>query len=252
MLRVYLAGRLGMELDGQFLAGADMPLRQGRLAFAYLALERERAVNRQELAEAIWGSALPAAWDSGLTALISKLRTAFGRLGLDGRTVLTTVDSGYWLRLSPNSWVDIEAARQNLHHAESAAAGGDHKRAYGPAVVAATILERPLLEGHDEPWIVARRAKLHADRVRALDCLVDVLSWNGEFTLALTHANEAVRLEPYRERGYQRLMRLHAQLGDRAEALLVFEKCKTLLAEELGVDPSPETVAVHEELLRHS
>jgi DNA-binding SARP family transcriptional activator len=106
------------------------------------------------------------------------------------------------------------------------------------------------LEGYDEPWIQARRLELHAQRVRALDCLVDVLSWNGELTLALTHAHEAVELEPYRERGYQRLMRLHAQLGDRAEALLVFEKCRRLLAEELGVDPSPETVAVHEELLR--
>jgi DNA-binding SARP family transcriptional activator len=250
MLRVYLAGRLGIELDGRFLAGADMPLRQGRLVFAYLAFKRERAVSRQELAEAIWGSAQPAGWDSGLTALISKLRTAFGRIGLDGRATLATADNGYWLRLAHKSWVDLEAARENLHHAESAAAAGDHEGAYGPAVVAATILERPLLEGYDEPWIHARRADLHAQRVRALDCLVDVLTWNGELTLALRHAHEAVELEPYRERGYQRLMRLNAKLGDRAEALLVFEKCRTLLSEELGVDPSPETVAVHEELLR--
>jgi DNA-binding SARP family transcriptional activator len=239
-----------MELDGQFLAGGDLPLRQGRLAFAYLAFQRERAVSRQELAEAIWGYGQPAAWDSGLTALISKLRTAFGGIGLDGRSVLATADGGYWLRLAPRSWVDLEAAGENLHHAESAAAAGDQKGAYGPAVVAATILQRPLLEGHDEPWIQARRAELHALRVRALDCLVDVLAWNGELTLALTHAHEAVALEPYRERGYQRLMRLHAQVGDRAEALLVYEKCRTLLAEELGVDPSPETVAVHEALLR--
>jgi DNA-binding SARP family transcriptional activator len=85
--------------------------------------------------------------------------------------------------------------------------------------------------------------------VRALDCLVDVLAWNEEPALALTHASEAIELEPYRERGYQRLMRLHSQLGDRGQALRVFERCRTLLSEELGVDPSPETMSVHQELI---
>ncbi len=226
MLRVYLAGQLSIELDGRFLGGGDMPLRQGRLAFAYLACERERTVTREELAQAIWGDLPAAAWDSGLTALISKLRAAFARIGLDGRAVLATTDAGYWMRLQPDAWVDLEIAGQSLHKAESA-----------------------VLEGNDEPWIHSRRRILHAQRVRALDCLVDVLAWNGELTLALTHADEVIELEPYRERGYQRLMRLHSHLGDRAEALRVFERCRTLLSEELGVDPSPETMSLHRELL---
>jgi DNA-binding SARP family transcriptional activator len=249
VLRVYLAGQLGIELDGRFLGGGDMPLRQGRLAFAYLACERERALTREELSEAIWGDLLAAAWESGLTALISKLRAAFGRIGLDGRAVLVTTDGGYWMRLQPGSWVDLEIARHSLHNAESAAAAGSFNIAYGDAVVATTILRRPFLEGNDEPWIRSRRRILHAQRVRALDCLVDALAWNSELTLALTHADEVIELEPYRERGYQRLMRLHSQLGDRAEALRVFERCRTLLSEELGVDPSPETMLVHRELL---
>jgi len=249
VLRVYLAGQLGIELDGHFLDGGDMPLRQGRLAFAYLACERERAVSREELAEAIWGELLAAAWESGLTALISKLRAAFGRIGLDGRAVLTTTDRGYWMRLLPGSWVDLEVARHSLHNAESAVAAESFNTAYGDAVVAATILRRPFLEGNDEPWIHGRRRILHAQRVRALDCLVDALAWNGELTLALAHADEVIALEPYRERGYQRLMQLHSQVGDRAEALRVFERCRTLLSEELGVDPSHETMSVHRELL---
>ena len=249
MLRVYLAGQLGIELDSCFLGGGDMPLRQGRLAFAYLACERERAVTREELAGAIWGDRLPAAWESGLTALVSKLRAAFGRIGLEGRAALATTEGGYWMRLQPGSWVDLEIARHSLHNAESAAAAKSFKTAYGDAVVAATILRRPFLEGHDEPWVHSRRRTLHAQRVRALDCLVDALAWNGELTLALTHADEAIGLEPYRERAYQRLMRLLAQLGDRAEALRVFERCRVLLSEELGVDPSPETVSVYRELL---
>jgi SARP family transcriptional regulator, regulator of embCAB operon len=249
VLRVYLAGQLGIEHEGRFLGGGDMPLRQGRIAFAYLVCERERTVTREELAQAIWGDLLAAAWDSGLTALISKLRAAFARIGLDGRAVLATTEGGYWMRLQPDAWVDLEIAGHSLHNAESAAAAGSFNTAYGDAVVAATILRRPFLEGNDEPWIHSRRRILHAQRVRALDCLVNALAWNGELTLALTHADEVIELEPYRERGYQRLMRLHSQLGDRAEALRVFERCRTLLSEELGVDPSPETMSLHRELL---
>lgn len=51
-------------------------------------------------------------------------------------------------------------------------------------------------------------------------------------------------LEPFHETGWQRLMSAHAAGGNRAEALRVYARCKDLLAEELGVAPSPETEAI--------
>ncbi len=51
-------------------------------------------------------------------------------------------------------------------------------------------------------------------------------------------------LEPFRESGYRRLMRLHLRAGDRGEALRVYERCRRLLAEELDTEPSPETEAL--------
>jgi len=59
-----------------------------------------------------------------------------------------------------------------------------------------------------------------------------------EPTLALGAAQENVTLEPFRETGYQRLIELHVALGNRAEALRVYESCRELLANELGTDPS--------------
>jgi DNA-binding SARP family transcriptional activator len=72
----------------------------------------------------------------------------------------------------------------------------------------------------------------------------------GEDALAVEAASEAVRLEPFRETSHQRLMRAHAALGNRAEALRAYERCRRLLADELGVDPSVETEALYLELLR--
>ena len=66
----------------------------------------------------------------------------------------------------------------------------------------------------------------------------------------MRHAREAVALEPFRETSYQLLMRAHAAVGNRAEALRVYERCRCLLSEELGVPPSSQTEAVYLEILR--
>ena len=72
----------------------------------------------------------------------------------------------------------------------------------------------------------------------------------GEASLAVQYASEVIELEPFRETAYQHLMRLHAQMGNRAEALRVFGRCRELLRDELGASPSPELEALFLEILR--
>jgi len=57
-----------------------------------------------------------------------------------------------------------------------------------------------------------------------------------------------VRLEPYRESGYRRLMRMLVSKGDRAEAVRAYQQCRDLLERELGVSPSEETDALLREI----
>jgi DNA-binding SARP family transcriptional activator len=63
-------------------------------------------------------------------------------------------------------------------------------------------------------------------------------------------AEEAVAAEPFRETGYRRLMQLLRDQGNRAEALRVYERCRRLLRDELGVSPSSETEALYMALLK--
>jgi DNA-binding SARP family transcriptional activator len=63
-------------------------------------------------------------------------------------------------------------------------------------------------------------------------------------------AREAIDLEPDRESSHQRLMRAEAALGNRAEAVRAYHRCRDLLREELGVDPSSETQALFTRILR--
>ena len=151
-IRIQLCGRFVLELDGR-RAEAALPSRQGRLLFAYLALNRDRAATRDELVEALWPYATPAAAPSALTVLVSKLRAALGTQLLCGRSDLR-------LNLPPDTRIDVEDALAAVHEAQSAVALGDWKRAWGPALRAQFIARRRLLPEHDTPWLDHWRQRL--------------------------------------------------------------------------------------------
>jgi DNA-binding SARP family transcriptional activator len=242
-VRVYLTGDICLVAAEHVVRADALPGRQGRIAAAHLLLERSRPIPRDELADVLWPSALPPAYDVALSAVVSKLRAAFATLGLP-RDTLSAAGGCYEVRLPAGTWVDVEAAIEGVHLAEGALLAGRPGDAYGPAVVAGAILRRPFLPGADGPWIEARQRSLRAAQVRALDCLAEIHEWNGEHALALRAAREGVDLEPYRESGYRRLMRLHQRAGDAAEAVRVFEELAARLHADLGVSPSPETAGM--------
>jgi DNA-binding SARP family transcriptional activator len=249
-LRIYLTGRLDIESDDELIDLRPLPGRQGRRALAYLICERGRPVPREELAEAIWQDALPPAWDTALRAIVSRLRRLCENLGQSEAARIASIYGCYQLHLPPDAWIDIEAATASISQAEAALRNDAVQDAWGHALVAAVIAERPFLPGEEGAWVEQRRAELHRIRVRALECVADLRLAIGEGALAVEAASEAVRLEPFRETSYQRLMCAHASLGNRAEALRTYERCRRLLADELGADPSAEIEALYLDLLR--
>ncbi|MBR9989542.1 MAG: DNA-binding protein [Gemmatimonadetes bacterium] len=249
MVRIYLSGRLTIEADGQRLGPDDFPGQQARVAFSLLVGERTDPVPRAMLADAIWPGRLPPSWDAALSSIVSKLRSLLGRAGLKG-DVIATRDGCHELRLPRDTWVDHEAAADSIHEAEAALRTADYARAYGPSAVAHHIARRPFLAGEQGHWVEQRRERLSSILVRALECRTAIYLWNGEHSLAIEAARDTVALAPFRETAYQLLMRAHAASGNSAEALRVYERCRTLIAEELGVSPSPQTKAVHAELLQ--
>ncbi len=246
VVRIWLTGSLCFESRGVLVESRRFPGRQGRVAFAYLVSEHERSVTRDELIELLWSELPPRAYDVALSAVMSKLRALMSSAGL-GRVAVETVSSGYRLNL-PAAWIDVDTAAEAVHEAEAALRTGRHDAAYGPAVVACAILRRPFLLGEDGTWIEDRRRRLLVLRLRALDCLAEIHSWNREPTLALRAAEEAVELEPYRETSYRALMRIHDRAGNRAEAVRVYVRLERLLARELGTRPAAETDALMHEL----
>ena len=110
--RIQLCGRLSVELDGvelvQSLRGKQVPL-----LLAYLVLNRDRPVGREELIGALWPETAPRSQDAAMRTLLSRLRSALGRDVVSGRDELG-------LSLPEPAWVDVEAAASEVWRAQRA------------------------------------------------------------------------------------------------------------------------------------
>jgi DNA-binding SARP family transcriptional activator len=241
-MRIQICGQVAIERDGHRL-DASLPGRQGRLLFTYLIVNRHRQVPRDELAEALWREPDPAAVDTRLSPLLSKLRRVFGADAVDGRSIL---------RLClPDAWVDLEAAAEAIHRAESSVAQQDWARAWGPALTALIVAERGFLPGEEARWIDEIRHQLSLLRLRALECYAAAgLGIGGtEIAGAVRAGRQLTRLAPLRESGYRYLMEAHAAQGNLGEALDIYGQLSDCLRDQLGVSPSPATRELHERLL---
>jgi YVTN family beta-propeller protein len=251
-LKVYLVGRISLETNGVVVDEELFPGRQGRLLFAHLAAEQGRPVPRDELAEALWGETPPPTWDKALTVVVSKLRTLLNEHGIDGATALTGAFGCYRLDLPEGTWVDVVIASSAAREAEEALASADPEGAKTAAQLALSLVREPFLPGEEGEWVESKRRELGDVRGRALGVLVEACLSLDDARAAAKWGEETIALAPYSETGYRRLMEAHVAAGNRAEALRVYDRCRRLLAEELGTYPSPETEAIYRELLHAS
>src|SRR5688572_28242115 len=241
---IRLCGPMGVEQDGHSRASA-LPGRQGRLLFAYLVLNRDRDCGRGELIDLLWPERPPAAADTALSALLSKLRRALGDGALVGRSELRLVPPG-------SIEVDAETAAAMAAAAEAEIDAHDWQAAAAAAREVLTVDLQTFLPDCDGPWVSEARRELDTVRVRALEVLAEAgLRQRGrELGTAEQAARAAIAAMPFRESSHRLLMEIHEAAGNPAEALRAFEELRILLRDELGTTPGAAAMAVHERLLR--
>lgn len=241
--RVQVCGPLRVVVGGEDVSVA-IPTGQASTLFTYLVLTRTRPTDRRQLATVLWPEEPPTSAERIVPALLSRLRSAVGAQVLPPR-------GEPQLRLPEPAFVDLERARQAVHAADAAVSARDWPAAWTSARIALHTALRDFLPGVDLPWAAAERDNLRDIRWRAWEAVGEAgLGLGGsEVVSSRRAARELIRQEPLRESGYRLAMRAAIAQGNHAEALAIYDRLRTRLADDLGVDPGPESRALFEDVL---
>jgi WD40 repeat protein/DNA-binding SARP family transcriptional activator/tRNA A-37 threonylcarbamoyl transferase component Bud32 len=214
-----------------------------RLVLAHLLLRANQVVPADHLIDQVWGEEPPEAARSALQAYVSRLRRSLGPGRLQGRP------PGYLLGAALEE-VDVLRFEDLVGQARRRAA--EPREAVRLLEDALALWRGPALADlAAEPSLGPELARLEELRSSAIEERIEallVLGRHGEVTAEL---ERLTRDQPLRERLWGQLMLALYRSGRQAEALGAFQQARQILAEELGIDPSPALQRLHQQLLRH-
>ena len=239
-VQIRLLGRFRATAGGRELPAAAFGGRKVRTLLAVLALDRDRYVSHDALADALWPEAPPADPAGNLGVLVNRARRALGDPGL-----IRTGPRGY--ALDARCGLDTARFAGLIEQARRHPPDRPALRCYQEALAGWT--GPPLPEHADAPWAREFRTTLLGLRQAALEEAAGLAARLGEVTLAVGYAEEAVAAAPLREVAALRLSRAHELAGDPAAALDDLRQLRLRLRDELGVDPSAEVSDRYAELL---
>jgi DNA-binding SARP family transcriptional activator len=219
-----------------------------RTLIALLGLRVGSPVSHLKLAEALWGEELPRTAMRSLYSHVARVRQALDDCGLPG--VLVTRDSGYLLDLLP---AEVDAVRF-----EERAAQGRQALARGSATHAVTHLLDGLVlwrgvaleDGEPSGWAATEVERLTQARLNALEDLWDARLRLGEHASAIGEIERLLAANPARERLVSLLMLALCRSGRHASAIEAYQRLRAHLADQLGVEPSPQLQRLNVAVLR--
>jgi predicted ATPase/DNA-binding SARP family transcriptional activator/DNA-binding CsgD family transcriptional regulator len=237
-LRIAVLGSFRVSRDGQQV---DLGPRLQRALLAILVLEAGHVVPVDRLIDLLWREDPPAAALASVQAYVSQLRRVLepGRPARAPARVLVTQDPGYLLRVGDDQVDALRfAALARQAHADLAA-GRPAAAAAGLAAALALWRGDPLAEFAAEPWAVPAVTRLTEAHDLAAEDRIDAALALGGHAQAAAELEAMVAARPLRERRWGQLILATYRCDRQADALRAYQRCRTMLADELGLEPGP-------------
>jgi DNA-binding SARP family transcriptional activator/tetratricopeptide (TPR) repeat protein len=231
-------------------AGLSLGSVQQRVVLAVLLLHANRPVGREQLLNAVWGSAAPASavnllarHAAGLRRVVEPARAARAASGL-----LTWTDAGYLLRV-PEGGLDLAVFDRQLGRARAARTAGDLAGAAAALHAAEGLWRGPAFDGLASPLLDAERERLAERRIGAVEERIEVELALGDGGDLVGELRRLVAEHPLRERLRGLLMLALYRCGRQGEALAAFAEARRQLVGELGVEPAAPLQRLHRQIL---
>ena len=247
-LRVHLFGGFLLERGGAALP--PIASRTGRSVFAYLAMHRGRPIQRDLLAGSFWPDLPEGRAKRRLSHTVWQIQDVVSQgsashLAVTPDTLAFDTSLPYWL--------DTE----EFDHCFEASTGSGPEA--GPLATLDSAALRSCVElyrgdflaGYFDDWLVVEQDHYRQRFLVALDRLVVISKANGAYEDALAYARRLTNHDPLSEVAHQEVMRLYLLLGRSTKAVQQFERCRAVLSDELGTEPSTQTVDLYQRIIRH-
>jgi predicted ATPase/DNA-binding SARP family transcriptional activator len=242
-------GPLEVSRSGQ---PVDLPGPASRRVLAALVLRAGTWVSVDRLIDELWGERPPATARKALQMHVSRLRAALDAGAPEAKRLIVGGSAGYRLEVDPSS---VDAARFERLVAE---ARGALERAE-PVRQRALLLQAlalwrgpPLPELSLEGALAGELQRLQELRLQAIEERIDADLQLGGARESIGELRGLVAEHPWRERLHEHLMLALHQAGRQAEALEAYRQARTVLVEQLGIEPGPRLRDVHQAVLEQN
>lgn len=225
-----------------YVGGGNVSLPPQPATFcAFLVLNRQRRVTREEIQAAFWPDAAPSHAQQRLRRTLYLLRQAlqpFGDLiAAEGNEIALAPDTGLW--------VDYEAFEVALMDAY-------RREPPNPDLLAQAVdlYTDDLLKDVYADWVLLEREHARERFLTALRHLMLACQQEGRWDDVIRYAHVLLEHDPFQEVAYRALMAAYAAFGDRSAAIRQYQQCVQVLDDELAAEPLPETTRLYEDILQ--
>ena len=240
-------GPLQVTVDGR---GLPLGTPKQRAVLALLVMSRNRPVSGDSLVTAAWEQFPPPEPKASLHSYISNLRKLISGTGADGRTVLASAAPGYRLAVADAN-CDIGRFIAAKSAGVQAAAAGQFEQASSFLSTALAQWRGPVLDDlRDFEFVDPFATALVEDKVVAHTAHAEAeIACNRAYTI-IGGLESLVVEYPYREPLWAQLITAYYLSDRQSDALDAYQRLKSTLADDLGIDPGPTVRALYERILR--
>jgi len=240
-LRMFLLGRFEVRAGDDVIIDQAWHHRKAKVLLKLLAVQRDRALHREQVLDTFWASLDPSAASGNLRKMLFDLRAEFAARRVPAQVVTIADDM---VVLSPEISLDIDEFRSCARAARFAR---DRLDLYEEAI--AIYGGDLLVEDRYAEWTEGLRRELRDLHNDLLIELSQLYAATGKLELAAERLQRLLQADPLNEEANRLMMRIYAEAGSRQKAHRQYETFRDALRRGIGAAPSEETETLIRDIL---
>ena len=251
-LRIQMLGKFSVWLGDKQLNDKDWQREKAKQLFQLLVARRFELLPKKFLQDTLWPMHTDEQQNRDFKVALNALNRALepNRQEKAPTFFIQRHGSSYGLNLVSGYELDIELFEQQIK------LGLKEKKEDIAYYLLGSSLElysgEFLPEQFNEPWTIEERERLQLLYLRGAEKIAKIELQRKNFPQAISWGERIITLDPTWEEAYRIMLIACKESGDRSLALKLFQKCKQVLHEELGVEPMPQILEIYQSLFQHN